>query len=328
MEPLEVSTYSLFTSRAAAVSPRVDEPGIRLAARDLTFGGGVLSVELLLAWRFDPAFAVRFERPADAIVVSLEDAEAGRAAACSTIDPRKRFPERPGPNYLGPRPLAPDAILRTGGWVNLPLRIPLAPTSLPGPSFYATAFLHRHVSNTLAFDLAAPSVASFLDGEPHDPPHGEEPALEPSDVDEVSILGPAVAAPIPPARPRGPAALTLAPRKPGAYRVGERIELEAVLALPPDELDALGPAGWLRSVFVWASPESAPPGATVGHWLGSRIVFADQFTVRPVGGQPRAVATLRFELERATGLGTTPGRYHVHVSARHHRSAVLEAVVA
>lgn len=325
MDSLDFGIPSLLSYEPVPESPRLEAPevGLRLLARQVAWDGEVLSLELLAGYLFEAGFARGFQRLSEAIVLGLEDAERGRAAATPILDPWKRYPRRAGPNFGGVRPPDPGAPTHHSGSVVIPLEIPLAPPALPGPSFYVTAFLQGHVSNTLAFDLAAGSVVGYLDGEPCEVPTegSEEP---PEELDEAAILGTEPESPVaaPLARP-GTRALTLAARKQGSHAPGEPILLDATLALPPDELAVIGPEGWLRSLFAWASRQDSQ-GTRVGHWQGDRTVFADDFALRSVAGQPRAVATASFELSNLLGARIEPGVHYVQTSARHHRSNVLE----
>lgn len=330
MEDLDFAIPALVEEEQVAESPLLDLPdlGLRLAARQVRHDGQVLAFDLLVSYLLDAAEAGGYQRLAEAVAVCLEDAEGGRAAASSLLDPHKRYPRRQGPNFRGPRPPpAGGPTHAAGGWV-LPLEIPLALPAWEGPSFYVTALLAGHVSNTLAFDLAAGSASSWLGGAPCpvEPAGEEEP---PEEADEAAVegtdAGPApLAAPAPPPRPP---VLSLVPRKRGPHGPAEPILLDATLALPPEELEAFGAEGWLRALFAW-SHDPATGSAHAGHWLGDRAAFPDDFQLRGVGGQARAVATAAVDLGELLGVRLPPGRHRVQLSARHHRSepVVIECI--
>lgn len=314
MDPLDVDIPSLLTFGSVPESPRLDPPdvGLRLRARGVAWDGEALSFELLAGHLFEAGFAGGFQRLSEGIVVGLEDAQRGRAAAVRIHDPWKRYPRRQGPNFGGIRAPAPGAPTHSGGSAVMPLRVRLEGPLEPGPSLYVTAFLHQHVSNTLAFDVPDGSVASFLGGEPREIP---------AEADEEPPAGDAPGGPSP--RRGGTPALALGARTSGAVARGAPVVLDATLALAEDELAAFGPEGWLRSLFLWTSARDTQ-ATRVGQWLEGRAVFADDFQVQTLGGEPRAVATASFELPH----DLAPGVHHVHVSARHHRSSVLELTCA
>jgi len=137
--------------------------GIRLVAENLAYDGSQLSLDVLAAYEFDPAFAAAFQRLSDALVLGVENAETGAAAAVPLIDPRKTFPARSGPNFQGIRPWPGNKIGLTGGSVIMPLEISVPWSLLDGPSLYLTMFLQRHISNTLAIDLGGNAVGTAND---------------------------------------------------------------------------------------------------------------------------------------------------------------------
>lgn len=330
MEPIETRSLTLFSFEPVPESPRVAPPetGLRLAARNVAYNGQALSLELLTTYRFEPAFVAAFQQLMHAVIMGLEDADAGRASALRTLDPRRRYPPRAGPNFMGLRP-GPITSGRTGGSVVMPIEILLPPPTVSGPSFYATAFLQNHVSNTLAFDLHAGSVTSLLHSVLCDPAlegtDEKDVALWKDEVDEVNVFQ-LIADPLfTPVQPSAPPALALTAHKTGSYAPGEPILLEATLALPPEELEAFGAVGWLRALFAWCSRQDSQ-ATRVGHWLADRVVFADDFRDRLVAGQPRAVATAPFDLVQILKAPLMAGVHYVQVSARHHRSNVLEIV--
>jgi hypothetical protein len=311
MEPLAVS-IKLFTFLPVAESPRIDAPdtGLRLAVRGVDYDGDALSFELLATYQLEPGFVAAFEDLTEAIVIAFEQPEGRLAKGFPTVDWHKRYPPRSGPNFTGIRPWPDGALGETGGSMVMPLTVGVPPPLLPGPSFYATALLHGYFSNTLAFDLAAGSVASFLEGKPFDPPKEGDEASGPS---TGSSAGPTAAA-------RPAPVLSLAARKAGVYASREPIPLQATLALPPDELATLGPEGWLSSLFIWTDAQPV-------HWLGQRAVLADDFALGAVGRETRAVATANFDLGQLMNpLGS--GTHYVQVSARQYRSNVLEIACA
>jgi hypothetical protein len=291
-----------FGRRAEPESPSLGgEEGLRVAVRDLRSGDGRLAFDLLLGYRFTAPFVSRFERFTDALVFTIEDAAGGVAVARRAIDPTKRYPYRAGPNWLGPS--AQDARTSwSAGWLRIPCLVSPAPSPWIGPSVFVSASLQGHRSNTVGIDVVAAKAASWREGRPF----------------PVSTVGSAPPMPSPSAPPPNPAsdpALSIAwasafPR------------LEIRLALAPEELASGGAEGWLRSIFVQAtSREDQVPW--IASWLGERIVLADDVELDGSGG---GRCVLSCDLDAVFGERLPSGVHDVQVSARRHRSAVLEVV--
>ncbi len=308
--------------------------GLRLAAARLDFDGERLSFDLLLAFLIPARLQAAFRRPERAIVCVLEDS-GGRAAWFAASDPHVSYPDEGMPNFMGLPPALPGDPLDSeecGGWVGIPLRVSLPRPSEPGPSLFVTALLREHVSNTLAIDLAALSATSFLGGRPSPvrtmaekdaeiaaaPPIVDEGGGRPEPEDEP--VPPAAPAPAAAPRAAGSPALELTARKAGPYGPSEPILLDGKLALSDDEYAPLGAEGWLRAALVCAIPERG--GAALASLTGDRVVFPDEGAPGP-GGRGRTF-TFALDLDRQLGARLPPGRWFVQLSARHHRSRVLE----
>ncbi len=339
MGALPFTVPSLLTFEPAEGSPEPGDSGLLLAGHGATFSGGRLRLDLRLAWSFPARWASTFQRLTDAVVLVVEDAGAGAAVALRAVDPHKKYTEREGPNWRGPPPPelppgpVPDrpaeeplpdaqeekaaAAAEAGGadegppgepsgdeagWMSVPAELETAPPPWTGPSVFVTARLHGHVSNTLALELGPGGVAtsSFLWGKPWEPARhaaGEPPAGVPRP-------------------PPGKTALELAPREGGPPGAGA---LEARLRLPPADLAAGGPEAWLRSVFVTAVLRGDQLPVAVS-WLGDRLALRDDL---PPGGEAR----LPFALRDLFAGPLPSGTWDVQVSARHHRSPILEVTL-
>jgi hypothetical protein len=328
MDYLELSTRSLFGFASTPESPVVEVPaGIRLAVESLAYDGKQLSLDVLASYQFEPQFAAAFQKLSDALVLGIEDASTGAALAVPLVDPRKRFPPRSGPNFQGIPPWSAGRIGLTGGSAVMPLDIVVPRPLLDGPSLYLTMFLQRHVSNTLAIDLTELSATSFLAGEPFDPGReGPPPDEDADDLDDDADAGiddgadePSQAS----GRPNSHPALTASLRGLGPFPKGAPILLDITLALTAEEIESLGPAEWLKSVFVWTSTQ-ASQATGVHNLLDGRTVFPDDFRSAIVDGKPHFVAPLAVDLSTVAGLGASPGINYVYVSARHHRSEAVE----
>ena len=319
MEDLEISTRSLFLFDLTPESPRVEgSEGIRLAAENLAYDGSQLSLDVLAAYAFAPGFAAAYQRLSDALVLGVENAETGAAAVVPLIDPRKTFPARPGPNFQGIRPWPGNKIGLTGGSVIMPLEISVPRPLLDGPSLYLTMFLQRHISNTLAIDLAALTVASFMVGEPFAPSREVIDAEETDEEDSDDPVAPPAAGALPARR-----ALMVWPRSPGPYRKGTPILLDVRLMLPADEFSSLGVAGWLKSLFLWSSTQ-ASQATSVRDFLQERTLFADDCRSVVIDGSPYVSTSLTVDLSSLFGLGSSPGFHYIYASVRQHRSEALE----
>jgi hypothetical protein len=315
----------LFSREAQPASPLISpgEAGIRLGAQKVAYDGEALSLELLVRYSFPEAFLLQFQRMLDALTLVLEDVTGARAAVCNLLDPHKRYPILRGPNYVpATAPPSHDASFG-GGWVSVPLRIPLAAPSWAGPSFFATVFLQQHLSNTIAVELPEATVSSTLGGAPlallteADVPEPVED--ETPDDGRDDMLPPLAGTPAP---APGVPALTLGLRTPGPFGPDRPSPLDGLLALEPSELALGGPEAWLRSVFVVATRQDTQHSG-LGHWLGDGVVFPDAGQKRMVGGNERIAFALPFDLAAMLGP-LPPGTYYVQMSARQHRSAVVE----
>lgn len=311
--------------------------GLRLAAAKLAFDGTLLSFDLLLAFLIPARLRAAFRRPERAIVCVLEDS-GGRAAAFAASDPHVAYPDEGMPNFVGLPPALPGDPLDSqerGGWAGIPLRVSLPRPSEPGPSLFVTALLREYVSNTLAIDLGALSATSFLDGRPSPvrtmaekdaeiaaaPPIVDEGGGRPEPEDEPAAV--AVPAPAAAPRPAGSPAFELTARKVGPHGPSEPILLDGKLTLSDAEYAPLGSEGWLRAAFVCAIPEEGET-APLASLAGDRVVFPDEGAPGP-GGRGR-IFTFALDLDRQLGARLPPGRWFVQLSARHHRSSVLEIV--
>ena len=321
---LSYEPSGLFSLEARAESPRMlpGETGIRMSARRASFDGEAVTLELLIRYSFPAPFLQQFQRVLEAMTLVLEDAAEARIAVAPLLDPHKRYPRLSGPNLLAHPPPPSSEAGFEGGWVNVPLRIPLAKPNWAGPSLFATAFVQDQVSNTVAVELPEATVTTYLGGSaltlpteaeaPH--PLGEDTPDDGLD-DTASSSSPKV----PPARE---SRLTLVPRASGPFRPDGPMLLDGTLSLEPRELALGGAEAWLRSVFVVATQRETQHSG-LGHWLGDRVVFPDAGQTRSVGGAERITFALPVDLVKVLGP-LPPATYYIQLSARQHRSPVLE----
>lgn len=290
-----------FAYRPDPESPTLGaEEGIRLAVRDLRFDGERLGFDLLLGYRFAAPYLLRFERLSDALVFAVEDAASGRASATRAIDPSRKHPYRPGPNWLGPPPPGAPGKAWDSGWLRIPCEVSPAPCSFMGPSLHVTAWLQDHQSNTIAIELVPVKASSWREGRPF----------------EIRTYGTGPSMPPPSALPGAPSRRALT-----ATAIPGTSSLEIRLAITAEELASGGAEAWLRSLFVTAtSRDDQVP--RIASWLGDRVVLDDMTIDARGGGQ----CVLTCDLDQVFGSPLPEGIHDVQVSARHHRSTVLEVI--
>ena len=304
MSSFEIAIPDLFRFEPVADSPDIGSTGLRIAAGGTTWDGHRLRFDLLVAWQFPDAFVESFAKLTNAFVFVVEDAALGACFADRAVDPHKDYLVDDRPSWNGAAQASAASGSSRGGWLTIPIEVAAGPPPWEGPSVFASVVLHDQLSNTLGFDLGSdgPRVASWLAGAPFDPRRYAE----------TEASGPLFPEPPP---PTASPSLALAPLP------GTPLAFEARLSLTPAELAQGGPEGWLRSAFVRAisRTEQLP---FVASWLGERVVMPGDVEVTARGG----LARLPFELGKLFG-DLPPDTYDVHVTARHHCSPILSAVV-
>jgi len=320
---LPVRMPALFTSEVTAESPMVEDgAGLRINAAGLEYDGEALALDLLVGHRFPSSYRRCFRFLAQAISCFVEDAGSARAAGFALIDPYRTYPGEGTANFRGaPEPPAGPE-LDSAGYMRVPLQIPASRPAWLSPSLFLTVALQGHVSNTLAIDLHAGTVATFLDGAPC-PITREQDFL--ATVGEEGDA-PGEEAPAPPPLPRAaPPRLTLAASPAGPHSLRSAVRLDGQLEIPAADLEAGGLEGWARSLFLSVTRQEGPSPRIVS-WLGDRLVFGDD--AGPAAAAGTGAPKLPFSMELAELLGgpLERGTYYVQASARQYRSGLLELV--
>lgn len=321
MSKLDYAIPSLFRFEETSAAAAVDAPGIRINAASVEHDGDVLRFDLHVTCMFSRFYAASFHKITHGLVVSLEDADGGRAAVMRAIDPHKRYPRLQGPNYKGGyvKETAPTSF--STRWIVIPFEVPIVRRAVY-PTFFVTTFLHDHVSNTLGINLWDASVTSYSRGVESEILLGEGEDDEPEDDDDEGGDEDSVASPKAPEPQRGwGAGMSLQASAP-VVGPGEPVWFEGSISVTPAELKKGGADGWLRSIFVCSTREDTQASKIV-HWLGERVVFPGDMALYGAGAESLYGTSFRFELGSLLGMRVPPGVHYVQLSARHHRSNVV-----
>jgi hypothetical protein len=134
--------------------------GVLLWSGGFTHEEGRLRIPLTVGFEVSQQYAAGFRSLDQAVVLQVETGEATFAA--TLLDPER--PESPyAANYQGNPEKIGHPKNSVGGWVQCVLVVPLKEKQ----KVFVHATLLSHGSNVLALDLAAGSIDSFANGEPH-----------------------------------------------------------------------------------------------------------------------------------------------------------------
>lgn len=173
--PLEYAFPDLFSLEDRPEFPLLDAPdtGIRINVDGLDYDGTTLVFNLLVTYSFPRSFIDCFAQVDWAMVLTVEDVEAGRGLAINLIDPHKRYDGQPDINYTpGEVESEPTSFMES--YIEVPMAIKIAQPER-APSVFLTVTLQQHNSNTLGLDLLKIEAINYMGGRPAELPLiGEE----------------------------------------------------------------------------------------------------------------------------------------------------------